>query len=407
MRRFDARRVVPMILAPIAALALAAGISSVILVISGQDPGAAFAAMLDYAFGENTRADVLTDVINKAIPYYLAALAVAIGFRMNLFNIGVQGQYTLGVLCAASIGSAAFLSGLPGWMIILVMMLTAMVVAAAWAGIAALLKAYRGVSEVISTIMLNYIAGSFFSFLLSTDRLGVIPPGGQTVQTRLLPEKVWLEGFALFPGSDSRTFSFITVAALAGVGYWFLLGRTTFGFDLRASGYNPFAAVASGVDARRMIIFAMLLSGALAGLVGMPELLGDTHAQSTGVIQIGFIGIGVALLGRNSPVGIAFAALLWGFLDITRNRLDLEGVPKEIVAILQGVTVLAVVIAYELAARFTRRLQQKSVGAATGEAVIVNPEIPASIAAKPGVEVDTVVADTDGPVGTTRTEEGK
>jgi simple sugar transport system permease protein len=233
--------------------------------------------------------------------------------------------------------------------------------------------------------------------------LGVTAPGGQLQSTPPLPEKVWLEGFALFPGSNSRTFSFVIVAALIGVAYWFLLGRTTFGYDLRASGYNPFAAVASGVNARRMIIFAMLLSGAVAGLIGMPELLGDTHAVTTQIGQLGFLGIGIALLGRNSPVGIAFAALLWGFLDVARNPLDLEGVPKEIVAILQGVTVLAVVIAYELAARFTRRLQQKNVGAATGEAAVVTPAIPASIAAKPGVEVDTVVADTDA----TRTEEGK
>jgi simple sugar transport system permease protein len=394
MKRFDVRRALFMIAAPLAALALALLIGWVVLAISGQDAIGAFSAMLNYAFGETTRADVLTNVLNKATPYYIAAVAVAVGFRMNLFNIGVEGQYRLGTTVAAALGAATFLRPLPGWLNILIMVLTAMAVAAAWAGVAALLKAYRGVSEVISTIMLNYIAGSIFGFLLSTDRLGVVAPGGQLQATPTLPQSTWLEGFAVFSGTNSRVHTFIVVAFLVGVAYWFVLGRTTFGFDLRASGLNPFAAVASGVNARRMVILAMLLSGAVAGLIGMPQLLGDEHAVTNQLGAIGFIGIGIALLGRNSPVGIAFAALLWGFLDVTRLPLDLEGVPKEIVAILQGVTVLAVVIAYELAARLTRRLDQRRVGAATGEATVVNPAVPASLAAKPGIDVDTVVAET-------------
>jgi simple sugar transport system permease protein len=397
MRRLDVRRALFMIGAPLAALALALLIGWLVLTISGQDAIGAFSAMLKYAFGESTRADVLTNVINKATPYYLAAVAVAVGFRMNLFNIGVEGQYRLGTTIAAALGAATFMRPLPGWLNILIMVIVAMAVSAAWAGVAALLKAYRGVSEVISTIMLNYIAGSIFGFLLSTDRLGVVAPGGQLQATPTLPESTWLEGFAVFSGTNSRVHSFIIVAFLVGVAYWFVLSRTTFGYDLRASGRNPFAAVASGVNARRMVIFAMLLSGAVAGLVGMPQLLGEEHAVTNQLAQIGFIGIGIALLGRNSPVGIAFAALLWGFLDVTRLPLDLEGVPKEIVAILQGVTVLAVVIAYELAARLTRRLDQRRVGAATGEAAVVNPEVPASIAAKPGIDVDTVVAETTRP----------
>lgn len=397
MRRLDVRRALFMIGAPLAALALALLIGWLILTISNQDAMGAFSAMMDYAFGPNTRADVLTNVINKAVTYYIAAVAVAVGFRMNLFNIGVEGQYRLGTTIAAALGAATFMRPLPGWLNILIMVITAMVVSAAWAGVAALLKAYRGVSEVISTIMLNYIAGSIFGYLLSTDRLGVVAPGGQLQATPTLPQSTWLEGFALFSGTNARVHTFLIVAVLVGVAYWFVLGRTTFGFDLRASGRNPFAAVASGVNARRMVILAMLLSGAVAGLVGMPQLLGDEHAVTNQLAQIGFIGIGIALLGRNSPVGIAFAALLWGFLDVTRLPLDLEGVPKEIVAILQGVTVLAVVIAYELAARLTRRLDQRRVGAATGEAAVVNPEVPASIAAKPGIDVDTTVAETASP----------
>ena len=187
------------------------------------------------------------------------------------------------------------------------------------------------------------------------------------------------------PGTSDPVFGFIIIAALVGVAYWFLSGRTRFGFDLRATGMNPAAAVASGVNAKRMVIATMLLSGAVAGLVGLPELLGREHAVTTSVGGLGFTGIAIALLGRNNPVGIVFAALLWAFLDRTKIILDLNDIPQETIVIMQGVTVLAVVVAYELAARFSRRQQQRSVGVATGEAKVVTPEIPPELAAKAGI----------------------
>jgi simple sugar transport system permease protein len=142
-----------------------------------------------------------------------------------------------------------------------------------------------------------------------------------------------------------------------------------------------------------MVISTMLISGAVAGLVGLPELLGREFAVTTSVGGLGFTGIAIALLGRNHPIGIVFAALLWAFLDRTKIILDLEDIPQETIVIMQGVTVLAVVVAYELAARISRRQQQRSVGVATGEAAVVTPEIPAAIAAKPGVSVETAAVD--------------
>jgi len=256
-----------------------------------------------------------------------------------------------------------------------------------------LLKVYRGVSEVISTIMLNFAAGSLFAYLLTTDRLAVQPEGSQNVTTPLLPANVRMPGFPPIPGTSAPVFGFILVAALVGVGYWYLLGRTRFGYDLRATGFSPAAAVASGVNAKRMVISTMLISGAVAGLVGLPELLGREFAVTTSVGGLGFTGIAIALLGRNHPIGIVFAALLWAFLDRTKIILDLEDIPQETIVIMQGVTVLAVVVAYELAARISRRQQQRSVGVATGEAAVVIPEIPAAIAAKPGVSVETAAVD--------------
>jgi simple sugar transport system permease protein len=151
----------------------------------------------------------------------------------------------------------------------------------------------------------------------------------------------------------------------------------------------------------------MLLSGAVAGMVGLPELLGREYAVTTSVGGLGFTGIAIALLGRNNPIGIAFAALLWAFLDRTKIILDLEDIPQETIVIMQGVTVLAVVIAYELAARVTRRQQQRSVGVATGEAEVVTPEIPAEIAAKPGVEAVSAAIEDDTGSGRHRQEKGE
>ena len=354
-------RILPKLLAPVGALILAAAISSVALLASGKNPFDAFSQMFSYG----TQPGSMVDILNKATPYYLSAVAVAIGFRMNLFNIGVDGQYRLAGLFAGAVGGASFLSWLPGPLRMVVMVLVAMVVGALWAGVAGVLKVTRGVSEVIATIMLNFIGGGIVAYLLTTNRLGVQPKGSNNVSTPILGHDSWMPGIHLVPGTPDVVFGFIVVALAVGVGYWFLLGRTRFGFDLRASGMNPPAAVASGVDARRMVVYTMLLSGAVAGLVGLPQLLGDTHAFSADFAGVGFTGIGIALLGRNHPVGIAFAAVLWGFLDRSSQILDLAEIPKEIVTIMQGTTVLAVVVAYEVANRISRRAQQRRVGIAT------------------------------------------
>jgi ABC-type uncharacterized transport system permease subunit len=360
--RFDVARVLPRILAPIGALLLAAVISSIALLVSGKSPIEAFRSMFDYGF----QPESIVDILNKSTDYYIAAVAVAIGFRMNLFNIGVDGQYRLATLLSAAVGAASFLQWMPGVLRTVVVVLTAIVVGAAWAGVAGLLKVTRGVSEVISTIMLNFIGGSIAAYLL-TKHLGVQAEGSNEITTPLLPEDSWIGGLPVIPDAQSEVNGFIVVAILVGIGYWFLLGRTRFGFDLKASGMNASSAVASGVNARRMVLYAMLLSGAIAGLVGLSQLLGARHAYTPAVGGIGFTAIGIALLGRNNPIGIALASLLWAFLDRSALILDLEEIPKEIIQIMQGTTVLAVVVAYELANRLSTRAQQRRVGAATAE----------------------------------------
>ncbi|MCU1375101.1 MAG: putative deoxyribose-specific transporter, permease protein, partial [Actinomycetia bacterium] len=146
---------------------------------------------------------------------------------------------------------------------------------------------------------------------------------------------------------------FLVGAIVIGVAFYVVVWRTRFGFDLRATGLNPFAAQASGVNAKGMVVRTMLLSGAIAGLVGLPEMLGFFHRYTLDFTTgIGFTGIAVALLGRNHPVGMAIAALLFGFLSSSAQILDLKDVPKEIVGIMQAVILLSVVVAYEVVRRF-------------------------------------------------------
>ena len=227
-----------------------------------------------WAYGKQPRVIALS--VNQGVTYYLAALAVAIGFRMNLFNIGVDGQYRLAAFSAAVVGGSV---SLPKPLHILVIVVVAMLVGAMWAGIAAALKVTRGVSEVISTIMLNAIATSLIAFMLG--KVAVDVAGSNNIGTEPIDESGAFPGVSLIPDSELKVYGFIFVALAAGIAYSVVLGRTRFGFDLRATGRSESAAVASGVSVKRMVVISMLLSGAVAGLVGMPQLLGgDSRTYS-------------------------------------------------------------------------------------------------------------------------------
>jgi simple sugar transport system permease protein len=277
---------------------------------------------------------------------------------MNLFNIGVDGQYRVAAFAGALFAGQAWF---PGPLNILLTLVIAMLAGGLWAGIAAYLKVRRGVSEVISTIMLNAIATGLVQWLLLkvADR----QEGSNAIGTTPIPESSRLEGFALIPGASNRVYTLLLLAVLVGFLYWFVLGKTRFGFDLRATGRSESAAVASGVNVPRMVMTAMVASGALAGLVGMPLLFGQDYQYGTTFQSgLGFAGIGIALLGRNNPIGIAFAAVLWAYLEQQSNALQIQaGVAPELVNILQGVILFAVVIAYELIRRAERRLEQTKV----------------------------------------------
>jgi ABC-type uncharacterized transport system permease subunit len=347
------------IVAALVALVFAIAVTSIVLSVSGFDPPSTFQAMFE--FGKEP--DSVVNTVNRASGYYLSALAVAVGFRMNLFNIGVDGQYRLAAMLAAAVGGAW---ALPAGLHQVVIVLVAVAVGGLWAAIPAMLKVARGVSEVISTIMLNFIATAIIGFLLHPGRLAV-QLGPNNIGTKPISSSGRMPGIP-YPGSELKLYSFLVIAILAGLGYWFMINRTRFGFDLRATGLSQSAAVASGVDARRMVVMAMVMSGAMAGLIGMPQLLGGSYTYSLDFpAGIGLTGIGIALLGRNGPVGIAFAALLWAFLDQSSQILDFNDIPKEIVAITQAAVLLSVVIVYEVVNRAGQRIDQRRVATQLGE----------------------------------------
>ncbi|MEO1062751.1 MAG: ABC transporter permease, partial [Actinomycetota bacterium] len=300
------RRVLLAIGAPVSAVVLALIVSSIVLLVSGSNPLDAYGDMLENA----SRLETMIDTLNEATPLYLSGVAAAIGFRMNLFNIGVEGQYLMAAFMAAVVGAAI---ELPALLHVLVILLVAMFSGAVYAGIAGVLKVTRGVNEVISTIMLNSIAvGGIIAWLIrefqdeeSTTNVGTKPIS----DSGLIPD---LNGFVeIFTreivGGRELT-GLIILAVVVGIAYHLFINRTRLGFDFRASGINPLAARAGGVPPKRMVVYAMLLSGLVAGLVGMPELLSEQGNYEQSFRQgLGFAGIAVALLGRNNPAGIADA----------------------------------------------------------------------------------------------------
>jgi ABC-type uncharacterized transport system permease subunit len=341
--------------APIASVVFALVLSAIVLRVAGSNPFTAFGDMIDHG----TKLETIVDMLNRATPLYISGVAAAIGFKMNLFNIGVEGQYLLGAFFGAAAGGVF---SPPGFLHVLWILLVAMTVAAAWAGLAGLLKTTRGVSEVISTIMLNSIAASGIVAWLSVEwREGELSTSSGTktiAESGHIFDLNWLlELFTPDIKGGRELSGVLFIAVIVGIGFHLFVNRSRVGFDLRASGYNPFAARAGGVPPKRMVLMAMLLSGAIAGLVGMVDILSRNHRYDQNFTRgIGFDGIAVALLGRNHPVGIAVAAMLFAFLDASSSILQISGsASREIITIMKGVILLAAVISYEFARRVRER----------------------------------------------------
>ena len=374
------------VITPLITVLIAFFIAGLVVLLTGHDPIATYKAIFNgtgfnwfFPWVTGTEREIAAINMQQTLivttPLILTGLAVAFAFRCGLFNIGGQGQFIMGGVGAVWVGSS--FSGMPGVLHIVLAILAGMLFGAIWAGIAGALKALAGTNEVISTIMLNWIAIWTATYLfnlggpLQDPTQPEVPVSSDVVKSARLPV-FWgdpeLQGL--------HVGLFVAIAAL--LVFWVVLNRTTLGFEVRAVGFNPDAAEASGISVARNYIVVMAICGAFAGLAGTLDVLGWQFRIATNDIQasnLGFFGIAVALLGRNTAVGVFFSALLFGglitgtsvrFLDPTIFEAGLAG---NLTYMIQGLVVL--LISTDVLVVYLWRLRRRRRGTAGTPAVEV------------------------------------
>jgi ABC-type uncharacterized transport system permease subunit len=319
------------------ALALLAGLALGLALtwVAGENPWHVLKILAHSAFG--SRYDFGLTLFYTT-PLIFTGLSVAVAFHAGLFNIGAEGQLTLGALAAAALGASW--PRCPALLAPLLAVLATFLAGATWGAIPGWLRARRGSHEVINTIMLNFIAAGLASYV--TLHL-LKNPDSQNPETRTIGGAYRIPHLAFF--GEAPVSLALPLALVAVLLFWIFLRRTRFGFELRAVGQSEAAARAAGLDASTIRIIAMTLAGGLAGLVGVGEVLGNAGKFRVGFSpEYGFTGIAVALLGRNQPLGILGAALLFGALHKGTADLDLETdhVTRELSLVLQALIMLTV-----------------------------------------------------------------
>lgn len=319
---------------PAIALLLSIAITAVIISLTGKDPILAFESMFAGAFG---RIDSVGETLIKAVPLMLAGLGLTICYRTGLTSIGAEGQIVMGGLMATLVG--VYMGNLPSYILIPLAFLAAMIGGGIWAGIAGYLKAKLGVSEVINTIMLNYIATFFVSFLIDGP---LREPPGFYPQSSLLSENAWLS--YLIKGTRMHTG--VIVAVVAAVVVYILLWKLPLGYQMRTVGYNPIAAKTNGINVSRNMVLSMFLSGVFCGLAGAIEIMGLHHRLLSGFSSsYGFDAMAVALLGKLHPVGVTIAALLFAAMRVGANTMQrIVQVPAALVNVMQGIVIIMVLM---------------------------------------------------------------
>ena len=302
------------------------------------------------------------NVLYRATPLIFTGLAVALAFQCGLFNIGGEGQMVMGGFAITWIGFT-FVK-LPAFLMIPLCILGGAVAGAIWGGIPGYLKARRGVHEVVTTIMLNWIAVAFTQYLTMVYK----PPDSWIPHTFEIAKSAQLSRLAHylnplgieFPKSNLLNTA-VFLAILAVIFTAFLLKRTKLGYEIRSVGFNPTAAECAGINVAKNTVLAMAISGALAGLAGVNQVMGYKHRFRYGVFGgLGFDGIGVAFIGRNSPMGVVLASLIFGILDHGGLAIDVSTkVPREIILVLKAVILIFVVISGEITKRVIKGIQKR------------------------------------------------
>jgi simple sugar transport system permease protein len=331
-----------LVLLPLVCLAVALLAAGGVVALVGQHPVEVISVLVHGAFGS---ARGLSYTLYYATTFVFTGLAVAVAFHGGLFNIGGEGQAILGGL-GTGLVALWFSAFLPSWLMLPLMVVSGAWFGMAWAVVPGSLQAYRGSHVVITTIMFNFIASTLLVYVLVNH---LRPAGAMSVESVAFSESAKLPGMhealawlgVAWPASPLNLS--VVLAALAALGVYLFLWRTRAGYRLRAVGSSPSAAEYAGIRTRHQVVLGMAVSGALAGMVGMNEIAG-VHGKLLleFVSGAGFTGIAVALMGRNHPVGIVFASILFGalFQGGAEVAFEVRGFSRDMVVMLQGFIVL-------------------------------------------------------------------
>jgi ABC-type uncharacterized transport system permease subunit len=342
------------LLVPLLAIFTAVILGGLIIKVVGGDPLAAYKGLIQGAFGSPK---ALSETAVWATPYIFAGLAVAVAFKGGLFNIGAEGQLAFGAVTAALIGYALpnwLHADIPAYIHIPLAVGLGILAGALWAAIPGALKAYTGGHEVINTIMMNYIALNITSFLLNgpmkdPDPLNLSARTPQIAISARIPPI--FQGLRIHWG--------FVLALLVAAFIWWLLWKTTLGFEIRTVGANPDAAKYAGINVKRTIIITMAISGALAGLAGAIEVTALNYRHELGFsVGYGFDAIAIALLGKTNPFGVILAAILFGGMRNGATRMQfLTQIPVDIISVIQALILLFV--AADAIIRFIYRIRTR------------------------------------------------
>jgi ABC-type uncharacterized transport system permease subunit len=338
----------------VGAIALALVIGGIILALVGGNPIAAYRQIARSSFGS---LDVFSDTMVKAIPLILVGLACALAFRMRLWNIGAEGQFFMGAWGASAVVLIPLVSDTtPAWIVITFMLIAGMLAGALWGFIPGMLKARFNVNEIISTLMLNYIAIAWNDFFI----FGVWSESGFQM-SKTFPHNAWLPRLSDY-AAQVRAFSGLTThlgllfALVAAVVVWLILEHSRWGYEIRLIGDNPRAAEYAGVPIARHTVLVLMLSGALAGLAGMSEISGVVHRLQGAISPgYGFTGIIVAWLAKLNPFAIILVSILFGALILAGREIQPSGIPKMI----QGI-ILVCLIASDFLLRYRVRIRRRA-----------------------------------------------
>jgi general nucleoside transport system permease protein len=333
------------------AIVVALILGGIVIALVGGNPFLSYAHIARASFGDT---GVLSDTIVKATPIILAALACSIAFRMRLWNIGAEGQFIMGAFGASAIVLAPVLPAETSrWLFIPVMAMAGMAAGAIWGFIPGYLKAKFNVNEIISTLMMNYIAVAWINFWI----FGVWSEGGFQMSPKF-PEGAWLPRLSEYAKvipffRGLTTHAGLLLGIIAAVVLWFIVYRSRWGYEIRLIGDNPQAAKYAGISIMRNTVWVMMLSGALAGLGGMSEISGVVHRLQTSPLAAGygFTGIIVAWLAKLNPLAIILVSILFGALILAGREIQPAGIPKMI----QGI-ILVCLIASDFLLRYQVRV---------------------------------------------------